>query len=138
MSPKNAPKILTKWFRKDYWSILGMLRFCLIHTPFQKSKYMSKRNRVNNTFSYVYYIYAAENKRKLYLTEIFWNLLIKINENENRLKNLHKLKNLSGKKKEINAGLTETYSKITFTTNSTFANIILVLKKHGKISSCKY
>ena len=57
-------------------------------------------------------------------------MLTKINENENKFENLQKLKNLSGKKKEMYAGLPETYSKITFTTNSTFAKIVLVLKKH--------
>ena len=38
----------------------------------------------------------------------------------------------------MHAGLRETYSKIAFTTNSTFAKIVLVLKKHGKFSSCEY
>ena len=66
----------------------------------------------------------------------FWNLLI--NENENKFKNLQKLKKLSGKKKEMHAGLPETYSKVTFTTNSTFAKNVLILKKHGKCSSCEY
>ena len=51
---------------------------------------------------------------------------------------MHKLKHLSGKKKKIHAELPETYSKITFTTNSIFAKIVLVLKKHGKFSSCEY
>ena len=64
-------------------------------------------------------------------------MLIKINKNKNKVKNLQKLKNLSGKKKEMHAGKLETYSKITFITNSTFAKFVLVLKKHGKISSCE-
>ena len=40
------------------------------------------------------------------------------------MKILQKIKKLSGKKKEMHAGLHETYSKITFTTNSTFAKIV--------------
>ena len=35
-------------------------------------------------------------------------------------------------------GFPEIYSKITFTTNSTFVKIALILKKHGKCSSCEY
>ena len=38
----------------------------------------------------------------------------------------------------MHAGLFEIYSKITFTTNSTVAKIVLVLKKHGKFSICDY
>ena len=38
----------------------------------------------------------------------------------------------------MHAGLPETYSKVTFTTNSTFAKNVLILKKHGKCSSCEY
>ena len=35
----------------------------------------------------------------------------------------------------MHAGLPETYCKITFTTNSTFAKIVLVLQKNGKFSN---
>ena len=63
---------------------------------------------------------------------------IKINKNKHKFKNLQKLKNFCGKEKEMHAGLPETYSKMTFTTNSTFAKIALVLKKHGKFSSSEY
>ena len=36
--------------------------------------------------------------------EIFWDLLLKINENETKFKNLQKLKDWSGKMKEMHAG----------------------------------
>ena len=35
-------------------------------------------------------------------------------------------------------GFPKIYSKITFTTNSTFVKVVLILKKHGKFSSCEY
>ena len=38
----------------------------------------------------------------------------------------------------MHAGFHETYSKIIFTTNPTFAKFVLVLKKRRKFSSCKY
>ena len=38
----------------------------------------------------------------------------------------------------MHAELPEKCSKITFTTDSTFAKIVLVLKNHGIFSSCKY
>ena len=38
----------------------------------------------------------------------------------------------------MQAGLPETYSKNTCNTNSTFAKIVLVLKKHGKFSSYEH
>ena len=63
---------------------------------------------------------------------------LKIKKNENKLKNLQKVKNLSGKKNEMHPGFPEIYSEITFTTNSTFVKIVLILKKHGKVSSCEY
>ena len=53
-------------------------------------------------------------------------MIIRIFGNEHKLKNLQKSKKLNGKKEEIHA---ETYSKIAFTTNSTLAKIVLVLKK---------